>query len=180
MDYVVRCSRLCITYIKGYTTSVSKVGRVMTRTREITRNIIAACVSLFIFAPIVWFAVIDREPPFIRLGGYIEQQQPKPEDFITVHWQVRQLRNDCRPVGPRALTRTIIDGGGQVIDFDAVDLAYDGSSPIVRSVQIPRGATPGASRYRSNACFVCGNNPFHYVWPICVGTPEILFDIGKP
>lgn len=152
----------------------------MTLSREIWRNVFAAIFAIFIFAPLLWF-VLDREPPYMRLNGVIDPPVPKPEDWIKVVWQIHPLRNDCRPIGPRGLTRTIIDGAGQVIDIDPVDTLYDGgSSPIVRSFQLPRGATPGHSRYRASACFACGHNPLHYLWPICVDKPEISFDIGKP
>lgn len=148
------------------------------------RQLTAALVAIVFVAPTVWM-LMDRKPPFVRIGGAVQPQDPKPGEWIEIHWQINVTRV-CPPKRRFNVTRIIIDGAGKIHEFTPVEGMYgkpgpgrpEGQEQLVRSFQLPTAITPGTATYYSSACFVC--NPIHYFWPVCVDTPKLHFNVAKP
>lgn len=145
---------------------------------ETKRSMTAAFVSVAIFAPILWM-LLDRDPPYIRTTGEIIPPNPAPGEFVNVSWRIKVDRV-CAPNVPRNVTRTVIDAKGVIHDYEPVDGIYgtvDEKPPgdLIRGFQLPVSIALGKARYHSAACFSC--NPIQYIWPVCVTTPDIPFEV---
>jgi hypothetical protein len=140
-------------------------------------SVIAAFVSIAIFAPALWM-LLDRAPPYIVTGGKIEPENPAPGSQISVLWEVKSVRS-C-PASPRqSVTRTIVDSKNVRHDYAPVEALYgkgtQGHPEIKRTVELPASIPPGPARYSSIACYAC--NPLQQLWPVCITMPEILFEV---
>lgn len=145
------------------------------------QHAVASFCAVFLIAPIVWM-LMDRNPPYVRNSGMIMPDHPAPGDFVGVRWNITVSRV-CPPNVPFNVTRTIVDGSGKIHEFTPVTGVYGteeqpNSPTLSRAFQLPTSITPGPAVYRSTACFAC--NPIHYLWPVCVKTPEIAFTIIPP
>jgi len=149
------------------------------------QSLVAASVTMAVVAPVVWM-LLDRMPPYDRIGGTITPESPKPGEWVDVKWIVR-VKRDCPANETRNVTRVIIDSTGKINEFAPFEGYFRSMNPqlasadrteLVRTFQLPSSLTPGPARYMSKACFAC--NPLQYIWPVCVDRPGINFVVSEP
>lgn len=165
---------------KGSNVGVFQGNLAMNMKPETRMSLTAAFVAVGIFAPIFWM-LLSREPPYVRTSGEIMPANPAPGSFVNVRWHIKVDRV-CTPNVPRNVTRTVIDAKGVLHDYEPVNGVYgtadeNPQEDLVRAFQLPVSIAVGPARYHSTACFSC--NPIQYIWPVCVTTPDIAFEISK-
>lgn len=134
----------------------------------------------------IWYAIIDRQPPYERVGGTIRPANPKPGEAIEVEWQIKRNRT-CRPANYGNLTRQIVDSQNIVWGYTDTPSVFgrtlsasDSPNRIVRTIQLPLGIPPGPAQYQASACFVCDPFRLQTLAPICITEPNIRFNIAHP
>lgn len=158
-------------------------------------------VALMVCVPLVGYpiwALLDREPPYIRVSGQVVAVAPEecglaagplddiePGSCVAVQWVIKPLR-PCDPSTRNNITRVIQDSERVNWPIGPVE-GYIGSKqtasePLTRFFRIPSGAAPGPAIYKSSATFAC--NPLQWVpwlqwlfWPITVSQPDLKFEI---
>lgn len=155
-------------------------------------NVMSAAIAIAFVSPLTWM-LMDRDPPYIRLGGRIEVADPEhcgipsnavssttritPGSCIEVEWKIQAKRN-CPGNAPFNVSRAIIDTQGehQLARATSVYTLEAYPEEIVRYFTIPYTLSPGPARYHSVACYAC--NPLqHVVNPICISSPDIFFTV---
>lgn len=159
-----------------------------------------AIIALIVCVPLVGYpvwALLDREPPYIRQSGVIVPVAPQlcglpagepehavlPGSCVAVQWQIRELRR-CPPNVPNNITRVIQDSEkvpwmvGPIPGYYGTINTPKPGSELTRFFIVPSGAKPGPALYKSSATFAC-NLLQTIFWPINVNTPDIAFEI-KP
>ena len=147
-------------------------------------HIVAAFIGVVFVAPLIWM-LADRQEPYVRIAGTISPQNPAPGDFVEVRWALK-VNRWCPTNTRRNVTRTVIDAGGKIHDYDSVEGVFGAdrdrqSTPqtLTRGFQLPKDIAPGPARYQSTACFAC--NPTQHLWPVCIRQPAIYFQVrGEP
>lgn len=154
-----------------------------------------AVLALIVCVPLVGYpvwALLDREPPYIRHSGDIVPALPQqcglsegaaaavvPGSCVTVTWNIKVLRS-CPPDTPNNVTRVIQDSEkvtwpiGPVAGLFGTTQKPPGD--LTRYFLIPSGARPGRAVYKSSASFAC-NFLQSMFWPIRVSVPDIEFEI---
>lgn len=141
------------------------------------QTVIAAMVSIGVFAPLFWM-VLDRDPPYLIKGGTVEPRDPLPGAAIHVSWDVMPIRACASQPTHGSVTREIIDSKGVKHAYASVDAIYSSGAPeINRVVQLPQSIPSGPAVYHSQACYAC--NPVQQIWPVCFRTPDLHFNVGS-
>lgn len=138
-------------------------------------NVTAAFFAILFVAPVAWMA-LDRDPPYIRESGAIEPSEPIQGGDVSVNWKVK-VKKSCPPSTENNLTRMIVDAKGKRHFYDPIPSVYGQRTPsrIKRTLPLPDDIAVGPAKYSSEACFAC--NPFQYIWPVCIGKPDLTFEI---
>jgi hypothetical protein len=157
-----------------------------------------AMLALIVCVPLVGYpvwALLDREPPYVRETGKIVPAPPQecglpddgviervvmPGSCVTVQWKIRVLRN-CPPNTPNNITRIIQDSENVRWPIGPVEGVFGTTKTppggLTRYFLIPSAARPGRALYKSTATFAC--NPLQRLfWPISVSIPDIEFEIA--
>jgi len=150
---------------------------------------------------------LDRTPPYYRDRGEIVAAPPgecglpdsmatsevKPGHCVYTLYYIRVVNDSCVPIPGGHVTR-FIERGGVQRELPKTPPMYGAgtnrpfSSPLIRAWTYPEwGADwdrPGEALYKSAACYTCGFGPFtqnlvQKVFPVCVDTPAIRFNISS-
>lgn len=142
-------------------------------TRRLKCNLAAAVI--FTVVGTLFYLAIDRAPPFEYVSGEVLPPSPPAGGQISIHWHLRINR-----VCPGWVEREIVDHRGYIWRNagSAVRVASARDEDVVNTLELPHALGPTRAKYVANICFVC--NPLHRVWPICVRTPELPFEIVDP
>ena len=136
------------------------------------QEIISAVVTVGIMAPILWMAM-DRSPPFEIVTGHIEPMDVPLGGSLDIVWHVRPLR--LCSLHRATVTRSVIDSIGIAHRYAPVNAQFSGETKLERSITLPPTMAEGPARYSSLACYPC--NPLQELWPVCVQTPELKFNV---
>lgn len=136
--------------------------------------------AFLVFGPI-WYAIIDREAPFVRVEGGVNPNPAVAGSRVEISWRMK-TRRTCRPASNTNLTRRIIDARGVVWDFAGIPSIYGLERPerIARQLDLPRGIAKGTARYKSEACYICDPFTLQRFWPICINEPDLSFEVIAP
>lgn len=143
-------------------------------------------IMLFAFLVVgpVWYALIDRELPYVRLSGVILPVDPEPGARIDVIWYIKPIRT-CAPSTKNNVTRQITDSTGVVwgdfaspSHFGSWVKAEDAPDKLVNTIELPHGIARGPARYSSRACYTCDPFTLQRFLPVCVTAPDIRFNVG--
>lgn len=141
---------------------------------DLTRvHVVAALVAATVFSPIFWL-ILDREPPWRRLRGWIE---PTPAGgYIQPHWQTTPLKRICRGSVQIEIISSQLGSADLIwpvfqrsVGADKLGATEYIAAPWPLSETVP----PGPTRYRVTTFWVC--NWTQELWPIVQVGPEIQF-----
>jgi hypothetical protein len=128
--------------------------------------------SVIGFVATVFYMAIDRDPPYEYLAGNILPDTPHVGEQIAIHWHIKAHRF-C----PGRVARNITDQSGYIwrnkggpVRENREQLAH-----IVNTIDLPKNLGAGPATYFADVCYRC--NPLHRIWPLCVRTPELKFEI---
>lgn len=140
-------------------------------------HVTAAFFSILVVVPVAWM-LMDRSPPYIREGGEILPPDQIQGGFVTPIWRIK-VRKACSPSTPNNVTRRITDAKGKRHFYEPVagrfGVGVNEQIPLGLPLPLPNDIAVGRATYWSEACFAC--NPFQYIWPVCINTPELGFEI---
>lgn len=158
---------------------VFQMTSMLTTYNRVTPHTIAAFIAVLIVGPVLWMA-LDREPPYIIANGHMTPDHPYPGQQITIEWDLKSVRA-CPASSSATVHRTIVDSKGVKHDYATVHAIFHTDRTnmdvptIIRTLDLPGNISPGLARYYSEACYPC--NPIQEFWPVCIQTPDILFEV---
>lgn len=146
-------------------------------------HVTGAIFSLCVFAPLFWM-MIDREPPFIRLHGVIIPDTVERGGNVAVRYvTTRRIRRDC----PGVVQQEIVDSQNTIYSKLARDAQParwepDPSNPdqeifTGNPVSVPLQAAPGLALFRSVTFRYCNWLQRALHWPIVQSGPDLYFTI---
>lgn len=127
------------------------------------------------------WAMEDVPYKYIIEGSHIRPPVPEDGQDITSVWKVEPVRKLC----PATSRRELSDPKSEAIlanytPTPRVTTVKLGDREIVKTFTLPKGTLPYEVDidYRSLICFSC--NPLQYVYPKCVWTPRLKFQVQRP
>lgn len=123
----------------------------------------------------VGWMYLDNEPPYVwdASASYVTPNPTEDGSRVSVNWKMTVKR-----LCPGSSQRTLTDAetGQTVATYDSTPAALSvkvGDTRLIRTFVLPRGLPPLVG-YSSLVCFSC--NPLQAYFPLCVRTPELLFN----
>lgn len=148
----------------------------MTRQLEVRRTFIVACVAVFCFTPLTWM-VTDRDPPYSIERVTIEPSEPVVGGNIAITFHIKRGRGTC---GSGVIYREFKQiKGGRLFVYDPITRATPPDiteGHFTRVATLPSGLN-GEALYRGEACYPCNPLQRLFNWPVCVHTPDVLFNV---
>lgn len=124
-----------------------------------------------------WLAVMaaDNQVPYDYLSGEISPNPARAGSRVTLKWYIKTHR-----ICPVSIRRLLTDVNGKVVAvFDPLPYSQTvemGDKELPKTFLLP-DSLPAQVTYNALACFKC--NALQALFPLCVDTPRITFNVRQ-